>query len=232
MKRFRDPKVTQGFKDEEAQTFQPLPWVYWSKTDHQFYIKGWNIGQLAITMIQLAFVFLVCAWIYALAHQPEPAALFRPSLPVTSLQSRKELSLRLRPLLMEYWQAHPEICGVAAPYLNRFYNYLVINLQGQVVELFNLDVWLDEKAKPLLVEELSPLCDIELNSTLQTHHEREEDRPGRKIERFSSIWIKYDTLLEQEKRILVSNLDDSMCLQYFYDILQGEWPCLNQSIPT
>jgi hypothetical protein len=224
LKRFRDPKRNQHLKDEESQKIQPMPWVYWSVTDRQLFVGGWNVHELTIALIQLAFVVMMLTWVYTISQPPDGGeTLFRQSKPVTTPQHRRQMSMQLRSRLLDYWAEHPGICGVTAAYLNRFDSYVLVDLhlhgggggEGEaveIVELFNLEVWLAEHSVRVLVEESSPLCDFS-NST-------------RKIERYVPIWIKYDTVLAQGKQVLIENEIDSICIQYFFDILQGEWPCV------
>jgi peptide deformylase len=205
-------------RDEESlQPFRPK-WFEWNRHSRKCFIYGRDAKEVVTTMVRLVVIICLLTLVYKLTQKPEAHDLFRASRPVEKTE-RLGLSHELRPLLLDYWSHNNDSCGVAAPYVRRYERYMLTSVRGEVIEVFNPRVMVDLQAssETVMSYEISPMC-------------YNQETP-RIVERHTALWLEYRSLVGEDKRVWITEEQESVCLQHMCDILEGEWPCsLNEPL--
>jgi len=121
---------------------------------------------------------------------------------------REQVTRACKLKLLAHWAEHNQSCGVAGPDIGIYTNYMLRKHGDGVEELFNVRVLPFPNASLLTTEEESPLC-----------------KKSRTIERYSRVWIIYDTSNEDAMMALIEDPLEAACIQHFDDLLKGIWPC-------
>jgi len=141
---------------------------------------------------------------------------FRESRDVPRIE-RFSVATRWKDKMIAYWEEHNSSCGVIAPNVKGYDSYMLMKRGETVDEIFNLRVLPIPDAGHFTIEEFSPLCP--------------DPEKGRLVDRLAKVLIMHDTLFEDSKTLTIDNLPDAVCLQHFYDIFKGEWPCVEPAQP-
>jgi len=150
-------------------------------------------------------MIIACCIHYAWPVKQE--SVFHAAHPVPQAE-RESVAKSSKLRMLAYWAEHNESCAVSAPDVDIYENYLIKKQGESIQELFNLRILPFPDASLVTVEEKSPRC-----------------TESRTIQRYSQVWIVYDTVNEDGVTAFIDDLIEAVCIQHFVNVLNGIWPC-------
>lgn len=174
-----------------------------------------------IFLLCVSTTVLVVAWMFVIIPVA-PHNVFRASHPVEDRREANAMIELVEPVLTKLLRIYPKACGFAAINAHVYEQFMVMRYPPDTDKTTQ-----DHGESPHRVI-FNPVVEPDLQSEKSDHLETSymcpDDHTGIRRTRYSKVTARYRDA-HWIPRTRVFEGAEAVCLQHFYEVMRGQWPC-------